>query len=196
MDKKLLMAPIERKMGFDKYCEIVMLAKATDDLTKCEYFQRLFNGYYVVRRDPDWRDSFYSVFQEVKTGIIKCCFDDIIDAIFEKTNGRVEASFSSKLLSVFDDSMPIIDSNVIKNTNLPIKGNSPQTKLENAKKVYQTLCDRYTEYYKNCEKVLSFFDSLFPNYADKLSRTKKIDYFLWSFTRKELEQSGLFGGLI
>ena len=198
MNNKLFMAPIERKIGFDKYCEIVNLASSTADLTTCEYFQRLFNRYYVVRRNKDWRESFYSIFQDVKLGSTTCEFNSIIDAVYDKTKGCVEPSFSSKMLSVFDADKPILDSQVTANLDISWGGNTPEQRLESAKEAYNKICRKYSNFLStdNCKEAVKKFNEMFPNYSGQLSVTKKIDYFLWSFTLDELKQSELFGGLI
>ena len=88
--------------------------------------------------------------------------------------------------------MPILDSRVLTNLSLEIKGTKDK-KRENAKVVYEEICSRYSEYEKtpNCKKAVEIFDELFPNYLG-LSVTKKIDFFLWALNPQELRDMGIF----
>ena len=192
-----------RKFGFEKYKEILELASETDlsgDLLA--RFERLFNDYYDVRRNEDWRNIFYSYFLENRSNK-ELTFEQIIEYLYDnaKTNhGRkypVEASFSSKMLSVINPNMPIIDSQVLKNMGLTIAGKNPLEKSESAKVVYKTICDRYNGFLKSpeCQMAIEYFDLYFPNYKE-FSIVKKLDWFLWSMEREELIGLGIFGELI
>ena len=186
---------IARQFGFDTYIKIMWYFKdANCDLSSNEEFQKIFNGYYRIRRNMEWREIYYQCFENIRTnkGVE---FDDIIDYLYEKT-GNVEASFSSKMLATINPELPILDSQVLANLGMEIKGSNDK-KLENAKEVYQEICNRYNKYIGtlDCEKALKKFDEAFPMYKGFTS-TKKIDFFLWSLTRVELENMGIFGGLI
>ena len=192
---------IERMLGFEKYRAIMNLVHSVDISSNAE-FQTLFNDYYDVRRNKDWREGYYQYFQSVKTNR-NITFDAIIEHLYFnlKTNrGRpnpVEASFSSKMLATINPRMPILDSQVLNNMNLSISGETPEDKLTSAKSVYGDICDRYLKYIgsRDCIKAISVFDNYFPDYTE-LTMERKIDWFLWGFSKTELIEIGLFGVLL
>ena len=69
------------------------------DVSKDLEFQRIFNGYYVVRRNKEWRDIYYSIFEKVKNAPNQCSFEYVIRDLYEQT-GNIEASFTSKMLAI------------------------------------------------------------------------------------------------
>ena len=81
--------------GLDRYAAI-MRRFPNVDVSKDRDCQRLFNGFYRVRRNETWRDAFYALFQRVRDA--RPTFEDILTALYDKT-GRVEASFASKMLA-------------------------------------------------------------------------------------------------
>ena len=40
------------------------------------------------------------------------------------------------------------------------------------------------------------FDCYYPEYSDKISPVKKIDFFLWKFNKSELKELGMFSEFI
>jgi hypothetical protein len=74
-------------------------------------FQRRFNGFYGVRRNAAWRVYFYEQFQLAKAidADVGVVFAKVPEAMRVET-GRVEASFTSKLVATLHPSAPIIDS--------------------------------------------------------------------------------------
>ena len=192
---------IERKLGFDKYRTIMESVK-TVDVSKNISFQTAFNDYYEIRRNAEWRDGYYQIFQKVKHDE-NITFDEIIDHLYKelKTNQGsehpVEASFSSKMLATINPEMPILDSQVLTNMGLSIKGKNPEEKLVCAKTVYAEICRRYRNYIgtKNCNNAILLFNRYFPDCLT-MSDVRKIDWYLWAFTKVELIEIGLFGALL
>lgn len=188
---------IARQFGFDSYAKILELCRdeSLDLSTDIDGFQKLFNGYYRIRRNEEWRKEYYNYFERVKNNI-DIDFNTIIDELYQRTNGNVEASFASKMLATICPNMPILDSQVLANLDLEIKGYK-EKKLENAKAVYQQICQRYKEYQMtaNCKNAIQTFDGLFPNYTD-LTVTKKIDFFLWALKPNELRNIEMFKELM
>ena len=188
---------IARQFGFDSYVKILKLSrdKSLDLSTDIDGFQKLFNGYYRIRRNEEWRKEYYNYFESVKNNT-DIDFKTIIDELYQRTNGNVEASFASKMLATICPNMPILDSQVLANLDLEIKGYK-EKKLENAKAVYRQICQRYKEYQMtaNCKKAIQTFDGLFPNYTD-LTVTKKVDFFLWALKPNELRNIEMFKELM
>ncbi len=48
----------------NKYKEIMKNYKTSE--VSSDGFQTLFNGFYNVRRNEDWRDNYYKYFQSIK----------------------------------------------------------------------------------------------------------------------------------
>lgn len=192
---------IERMLGFQKY-QTIMESVQTVDVSTDDSFQTLFNDYYEVRRNAEWRNGYYHYFQEIKSSH-DITFDAIIDYLYNtlKTNqGRqhpVEASFSSKMLATINPDMPILDSQVLTNMGLSIIGKTPEEKLLCAKNVYAEICKRYRTYVgtQDCCNVISLFDNYFPNCLT-MSDVRKVDWFLWALAKEELIEIGLFGALL
>ena len=133
---------LERICGFAKYKKIQEDFKKVDVATNKD-FQTLFNDYYQVRRNANWRNCYYTYFQENKDR--SPSFNDIIDYLFENATSNqnrpnpVEASFSSKMLATIDPNMPILDKKVLDNMSLSVEGRNPQEKLEDAKRIYEKI---------------------------------------------------------
>ena len=80
-----------------------------------EVVRRRFNSFYGVRRNAEWRATFYASFEAAKASQLPPAglFAKIVQAIHADT-GRVEASFVSKLVATVNPQAPIIDSVVRK----------------------------------------------------------------------------------
>lgn len=96
MDKinatKILEEALSRSLGLPRYIEIM-----AGNPDKSE-FQRMFNGYYKVRRNEDWQKEYYAIFTEAKKNPENYTFERILRKLHEKTR-MIEASFSSKMLA-------------------------------------------------------------------------------------------------
>ena len=95
---KVIENRIADSMGFDKYEQIIRLVRKTDVSSDMNY-QRIFNGFYRVRRDAEWRKEYYDLFETVKDS--NPSFEFIIRTLY-KTTGNIEASFSSKMLATIN----------------------------------------------------------------------------------------------
>ena len=162
--------------GLEKYKKIMLMVQKVD-VSQDREFQKVFNGFYRVRRGRDWRTDFFSLFQEKKN--IAPSFEEIITALYKMT-GNVEASFSSKMIATLNDGMPIWDQYILENLGLKLNGHK-QEKLMNAIAMYKDICDWYTSYLQteNAKECISKFDESLPKFS-WLSEVKKIDCFLWS----------------
>lgn len=164
-------------LGLDRYAEIMRKAKVTDISTDRD-FQHLFNVFYRVRRNEEWQNIYYTVFEEVKQATPT--FESIIYMLFEKT-GNIEASFSSKMLATLCPGKPIWDRHVLENLGLKQEGGSKQRQLQNAVHLYAEIESWYAEFLPT-ERVAScieVFDKTFREYR-WISNVKKTDCFLWS----------------
>ena len=53
---QILQAQLARGLGLDRYSELIHGDPASPD------FQRVFNGYYRIRRNEEWRRHYYIKF--------------------------------------------------------------------------------------------------------------------------------------
>lgn len=150
MDKinatKILEEALSRSLGLPRYIEIM-----AGNPDKSE-FQRMFNGYYKVRRNENWQKEYYAIFTEAKKNPENYTFERILRKLHEKTR-MIEASFSSKMLATIDPSKPIWDQYVLKNLGLQLKGKDAESKLKNAIDLYSKIEDWYNSYLNSSEIV-------------------------------------------
>ena len=169
---QILQAQLARGLGLDRYSEIMRGDPSSSD------FQRLFNGYYRIRRNEEWRRHYYTLFRKAQTEHFS--FEHIINELYDLT-GNVEASFSSKMLATIDASKPVWDQYVLQNLGLELSGKTKKEKLQNAVCLYDQIEKWYFDYLKTTEarENIAEFNRLLPDYT-WVSDTKKIDCLLWS----------------
>ncbi len=175
--KKVIEIRIAESMGFEKYKHILEIVQKTDVSTDLD-FQRSFNGFYRVRRNAEWRKAYYDLFERVKKS--NPSFEYIIRTMYEAT-GNIEASFSSKMLAMINDDMPIWDRYVVQNLCLNMKGKTKEEQLKCAINLYDQMIHWYGEFLQteNGRECISEFDRILPGYV-WMSDVKKIDFYLWS----------------
>lgn len=141
---------------------------------------------------------FYGFFEENKHNK-DLNFKTCLRYILEKTN-RIETSYCSKMLHTINPMMPIFDKNVRLNLGIrsvpSIKDKELQCNI--AVCIYKQLADKYHDYFQTQGylEAIRLFDSYYPEYSDKISPVKKIDFFLWKFNKSELKELGMFSGFI
>ncbi len=175
--KKIFQQRLAISMGLDKY-QYIMERMHNTDISADADFQRIFNSFYVVRRNEVWRKVYYEHFEKMKTGIPT--FGSILTHMYERT-GNIEPSFSSKMLASIFPEKPIWDRYVIQNLELKLVGATQQEKLWNAIALYQEIEEWYRCFLKSekAKQCVEEFDSILPDYKN-LSSVKKIDSILWS----------------
>ena len=156
------------------------------DVSKDTEFQRKYKGFYRVRRNDDWCQPYFSYMERSKGKLFS--FEDILKHMFEAT-GKVEASFSSKLLATLHPDMPVWDSYVLSQLDLPQPTKGQQNKhnqLRQTISTYDQLTDWYEKYIgtQNAWSIMKVFDETFP-YAKHITVVKKIDCVLWSMGAKK-----------
>ena len=174
----------KRKKDMDRYARI-MDGVWTTNVSADRKFQKTFNGFYRVRRDENWQKIFYDLFESCKT-MESRSFELILRTIFEKT-GRIEASFSSKMLASLDPQMPIWDSVVLARLGLkPISSTNKEKRIQDAVEIYQTIEYWYRGFLQadGAQDILKQFDAAFSEYTG-FSPVKKIDFLLWGSGSKE-----------
>ena len=172
---KVIEDRLAASFGLEQYGYIISQWKNVDVSTD-EAFQTKFNGYYRVRRNAEWREYYYALFQRGKSE--RLSFADIITYLYENT-GNVEPSFSSKMYATLDVEKPIWDQYVLKNLKLRLFGTGEE-RLQNAIVLYTRIEAWYKGFLKtqNGKDCIDAFDKALPSYS-WISSTKKIDCFLW-----------------
>ena len=164
---QILQVQLSRSLGLDKYAKIIH-----GDL-QSPAVQRLFNGYYRVRRNDQWRQIYYELFRKAKSE--RYSFAQIITALYQAT-GNVEASYSSKMLATIDPNQPIWDQYVLHNLGLVLTGKTQKEKLDNAILLYGEIDRWYREFLETDDgrECIRTFDRWLPSYS-WITSVKKID---------------------
>lgn len=162
--------------GASKY-DAIMKRFAKVDVSKDESFQRTFTGFYKVRRSKDaFLKKYYSFMEESKGKELS--FETVIKKL-ETFEGRVEASFSSKLLATINPKMPIWDQYVLANTGI-VEVKYYQRTIRECISKYAQLCRHYEKFLKTGEakEMIASFDEKLPQYR-YFADIKKIDLMFW-----------------
>lgn len=175
--RKVFQERLASSMGLDKYRYIMERVNNVNVATDID-FQRTFNGFYIVRRNEDWRKCYYEYFERVKSG--RPTFESIITYLYEST-GNIEPSFSSKMLATICPEKPIWDRYVVQNLNMRLTGANKEDKLKNAILLYADMEKWYTDFLgsEKGQKCIREFDRVLATYKE-ISNIKKIDTILWS----------------
>lgn len=140
-------------------------------------FQKMFNGFYRIRRNSVWQKSFYKLLEDNKSNL-NISFNAVLSDILKET-GQIEASFCSKLIATINPDRPIWDSIVLKNLGKKIPNANAKNRKEMIISLYNELVTYYNELLSQpeIEECLIAFDKRFQ--ISSLSRLKKIDLILW-----------------
>ena len=126
-----------RRKDICKYKELMYLAGSPDD----PGFQKRYCGFYRVRRDAKWRFEYFHLMASFQNRG-DASFGEILLRLFQAT-GRIESSFTSKMLATLAPDMPIWDSKVLKALHLQLKGSTPELRISNAVILYNRICHWY-----------------------------------------------------
>ena len=162
--------------SFEKYAKILRNFKGINVETN-RSFQKDFNGFYRVRRNPEWQKGYYAIMEKGKTQTLS--FEQALYGIYNLT-GRVEASFASKMIHTLNNDMPIWDKFVVQNLGLKMPICQGEKKIQESIFLYQKIINWYEKVLSTVEinKKIEEFDEIFPEYK-WFSKTKKIDFLLW-----------------
>ena len=165
------------KNGIEKYLKIMDLVGKTN-VAENEEFQHLFNGFYQVRRNKNWRDAFYSLLEEKKGK--KPSIEEVMTYLAENTQRKsVELSFASKLLHTLDPTKPIYDKKVATFLRLesPPAYWSKEAKMKRQISNYNAIIEWYKT--PQSKTYVGLFDKMFPEYREVVGEVKKIDFIIW-----------------
>jgi hypothetical protein len=148
-----------------------------------EEFQRRFNAFYKVRRGPQWRSTYFALLESAKSGGMD--FSETLKELHFRT-GRIEASFSSKLVATLDSSKPVIDIFVLKHFELCLPRSGLSDRETRTIDLYRELCARYSTFIQSPtgKLIRELFDGRYSQ--SEVSELKKIDLVLWQIRPKRL----------
>ena len=175
--KQIFQERLAISFGLDKY-RVIMDRFNKTNISADVNFQRMFNGFYVVRRNEQWRTIYYDYFENIKDKNIE--FADIITYIYDNT-GNIEPSFASKMLATINPNKPIWDRFVLQNLNIELTGKTQEERLQNAIKLYADIELWYNDFLKTnkAKECIQCFDEILPD-CKWIYDIKKIDCILWS----------------
>ncbi len=163
------------KIALERYNYIMSNFQKTDVSSDIE-FQRKYNGFYKMRqRSSDYYQTYFSFMEQKKsTGV---SFEDTLKQLSKL--GRIEMSFSSKLVATIDPTKPVLDEFVLKNLGLSKPKSYSKNRIEQTIELYNKIEKIYTDFLFTNEgkDLLSEFDRFFP--GTDLTDTKKLDLMLW-----------------
>lgn len=172
-------------LGIANYKKIMESMKNVD-VSSNEPFQKTFNYFYKVRRNAEWRKTYYTLFESVKNNA-SIRFKEIVTELYERTSPKsIEMSFSSKMLATINPDMPIFDELVLDKLGLRLNGTKRQ-RLDNAIVLYDDIIAWYDNFLTtdNAKESIRIFDTTMPHFQ-WLSDSKKIDYLIWGIREQNI----------
>lgn len=168
--------------GLKRYRAIMAFDGDVSD--KANGFQKLFNGYYNIRRPAEWREKNNALFQEMRAAE-KVDFSLIVSRLHEMTR-KVEPSFASKMLATIDDAAPVWDRRVISalkhyDPKLPVVPTEfAGGQIERGIAGYQALQEACRDLLAEPigKRCIEQFDCYLSDYS-AISNMKKLDVVLW-----------------
>jgi hypothetical protein len=171
IDKALL--KVEK--GLYKYCWIQEQFHK-NDVTSNREFQKAFNGFYRVRRNAEWQAVYYRLMEDAKTNGFD--FRQVLLELRKKT-GRLEASFTSKLVATVYPDRPVIDKFVLEYFGLSLPHQYEANRESKAVMVYDSLNNKYMAFMSapTASAICARFSEKYP-WAN-ITALKKVDLVLW-----------------
>jgi len=145
------------------------------DVSKDSTFQRIYNGFFQLRRNETYRIKHFTFLEEHKADT-DITFETILKFLSSIEN-KVEASFATKMLSTINPNMPVWDRKVLQKLSLKKpKANSP-TRIKEVLELYEEICSKIFTENADFKKWIDLFDKYYPN--SEINPVKKIDFVLW-----------------
>ena len=174
-EEQVQIALSRAERGLSKYLRLQSLVQLCD-VSTTEEFQRLFSGFYRVRRDSPWKLEYFKLMEASKLSGID--FPEAIQEINHRC-GRIEASFASKLVATLDPSKPVIDKFVLAYFGMHLPRWGSQGRESKTVDLYYELCAKYVDLIESTtgKVIRKNFDLRYPD--SPLSELKKVDLVLW-----------------
>jgi len=172
LSRGLLLAGL-REDWLAKYDLLQRRLRATNVANDGDY-QRAYKAFYVVRKPQAFTDVYFSILEREKNNSA-VSFETLLFELHHRF-GKVESSFTSKLVASIDPNKPVDDSNVRESLGL----SAPTGNLLQAICNYRCITQAATALtrYDGIAMLRESFDEAFPDYRH-FTDTKKLDLFLW-----------------
>lgn len=163
------------EVGLNKYLAIQHSYKNIV-VSEDRVFQRKFNHFYRVRRGVEWQEPFYRLLEDAKNKDYS--FSEVLDILSDST-GRLEASFSSKLLATANPNKVVLDSIVLKNLGLKLPYASSNNRKTLVVGVFNELDERLNKLLNtdSGRYLVDSFNAMYPQ--ANITDIKKLDLVLW-----------------
>ena len=183
---ELMTLALEDSLGVPDFMNIRCWVKESIRENHPAEFRRMFNSFFVVRRNEKWQDVFYRLYDDFEADM-RLALTKMwkgLEAVGEKP--RIELSFLSKMMSTYRNDRPIWDQNVIKivrnigGPDLKVLAVGTKTeRIRSAAEQYDRLVDWCQCYIKSAEgqRALQEFDRRCPHQC--MCDMKKLDCLLW-----------------
>ena len=168
-----------------RYDRLQTQLRSTDVMTNHEY-RKTFIGYYRMgQHQPQWYEHFFSLLEREKHNAT-VTFPDVLAELY-RTQGRLEASFSSKLIATIRPDKPIYDKFVRQNLSLvvPPLRLPPDTRIRKFLELYSLIEAKTNTLVQHAsfQELKDAFDEKFPRYAH-FTDIKKLDFLLWQYRQR------------
>ena len=166
----------------NKYLEIMDAIRNNKSIKGTE---SAFLSFYRIRgKDKTWIENYFSVMDNFLAFQKEITIEDVLNNL---PHDRIEMSYASKMLATIDDTKPIYDKWV--RYALMIGdfdsdyAKSKGWKIDIYKRILNFYENEHNKYFRN--QAVSIYDSLVKEEKHRsISRTKKIDYVLWSMGKE------------
>lgn len=176
-ERKIRSSLINARKGLEKYLSIIELLPKVDVSTNSK-FQKLYNAFFKIRhKNKNFYEAYYLFLEKHKNA--KPTFTETLEYLYKF--GRLEISFSSKLLAIIDQNLPVWDQFVSKYFGLvaPSSDIIFSARIMQANSIYQKLIQKYEVLLAKQESKLwlELFDEYYPNC--NITPLKKVDLIIW-----------------
>ncbi len=181
LDKIEIIMP-KIKSGLDKYIALMDFYNSTNVAKNVE-FQKSYNGFYRMRqRTKEFYKEYYELMEKYRNSYVS--FEQIIREIYE-SQGRIEPSFTSKMLATINPNKPIWDKYVLNNLGLKAPYNNGASDDAKIKRLDKTILkykeiEKWYESFLKTERAMNVIEVFDEYYSySNISDIKKIDFILW-----------------
>jgi hypothetical protein len=164
--------------GLQKYLLLQSMIANSGEFHADPVFRRRFNGFYRVRCGLEWQNHFYNLMGRAKGW----SFTRVL-AELSLATGRLEASFSSKLVASLDPSFPVIDTFVLNNVGLKLPAPGRPDRARRVNEIYGELRRVYAEFLESVagRTLVQEFRRYYP--TANVTELKMLDLVLWQKRR-------------
>ncbi len=150
------------------------------DVSKDERYQKTYTGFYVLRlpTTESYKGHFSLLESSKSNGSVG--ISEIINSLHNVT-GRIEASFSSKIVATINPNIAPLDSVVLGHLGLTLPKSYESNRLEKCITTHSSLIEKMGALVTDdrFKKIKQEFSTRHPNY--KFTDAKILDLVLWQY---------------